>query len=589
MSGHIWKDFGVHDPGVTILELLCHAIIDLNNRLAQNIGDILAAGRTDTGDKQFFTPREILTVNPVTINDYRKLLIDLPGVKNAWLFPVDESSPALYYDQDNDALVYDYVPGAQKVNLKGLYRVFIEKDEDVTDEEELKKAVIEKLHAHRNLCEDFAEVQIMEEQTVSIFSDIEIEEEADPDEVMGKIYYDLANFISPRVKQYSLKRMLQKGKTIEEIFTGPQLENGFIDDDELGAGEKRKELHASDLIRIIMSHPDVKDVRNLFISNQLKPDIRDKQEWALVVDDTKALVMEPFNATKLRVFKKDTMCGVTVTAVEEEIARLQQEESREIFDDPAMDLTETLGEESGDLLTYSPITYKLPAAYGVSETGLPSTVSDERKAQAKQLRAYLLFFEQILVNYLKQIDSFKRHFAFRQNRGEILKTYFPRLLPDELWKTDFPEIEELITNDPTEKLPFGEESFKRKNRILDHLLAQFNERFSDYVFFGFKYSMRQAVEPNQKEREYLKSKADFLENYPALSRNRNKAYNYLAQTNGHLQADGLKNLIAAKLGIDLSEDSVDLNNSEEFYLVEHILFRPEGSLPLDFICSEKIA
>ena len=237
-----------------------------------------------------------------------------------------------------------------------------------------------------------------------------------------------------------------------------------------------------------MAHPEVKDVRNLYMANKPNPDLRDKQEWALVVDDTKALVMEPFNREKLRVFKKDMMCAVKDSKVEAVVNRLKKENNREIFDDPAMDLVETLGKTTGEI-SYNPITYKLPSAYGVSETGLPSTVSAERKAQAKQLKAYLLFFEQILVNYLKQLDSFKKLFAFRQNRAELLKTYFTQLLPEDLWKQDFPEIEEIITNDPTEKLPFSEGAFKRKNRILDHLLAQFNEKFSDYVFFGFKFNL----------------------------------------------------------------------------------------------------
>ena len=33
----------------------------------------------------FFTAAQILTSRPVTENDYRKLFIDLPNVKNAWL------------------------------------------------------------------------------------------------------------------------------------------------------------------------------------------------------------------------------------------------------------------------------------------------------------------------------------------------------------------------------------------------------------------------------------------------------------------------------------------------------------------------
>ncbi len=589
MAGHLWTDYQTHDPGVTIFELLCYAIDDLNTRLSQDIGVILAKDRTEDTGRQFFSPREVMTINPVTINDYRKLLIDLPGVKNAWFLPVTENRPTLYYDQDNSTLLYDYAPGAHRVALKGLWRVFIEKDEDVTDETQLKTAVIERLHAHRNLCEDFVEVNIMATETIAIFSDIEIAENADANEVMGKIYHDLAEFISPRVKQYSLKRMLQKGKTVEEIFTGPPLEYGFIDDDELGTGEKRKELHASDLIRIIMAHPEVKDVRNLYMGNIHSTDIRDKQEWALVVDDTKALVMEPFNGSKLRVFKDEKMCPVDAGVVETVACRIKKENNREIFDDPAMDLSETLGEASPALLAYSPLTYKLPATYGVSETGLPSGVSAERLAQAKQLRAYLLFFEQILVNYLKQLASFKHLFAFRQNRTEILKSYFTQFLPEELWAKDFPEIGEIITHDPTENLAENDQAFTRKNRILDHLLAQFSEKFSDYAFFGFKYSMTENLEPQQKERAYLAAKADFLENYPQLSRDRNKAANYLTSNNGCRQVDGLKQLIATKLGIELETGApVDLGNSEEFYVVEHILFRPDGSMPLDFVCAEKI-
>jgi hypothetical protein len=33
--------------------------------------------------------------------------------------------------------------------------------------------------------------------------------------------------------------------------------------------------------------------------------------------------------------------------------------------------------------------------------------ADQRKAQAKQLKAYLLFFEQLLVNYLAQLANIK--------------------------------------------------------------------------------------------------------------------------------------------------------------------------------------
>lgn len=589
ISGHLWTDYNIHDPGVTLLELLCYAITDLDQRLSMNIADLVTENTATTTTEHYFSPGSILTVNPVTINDYRKLLIDLSGVKNAWLEPVNGSEPALYYDQDNNVLLYDYATGTQRLSLNGLYRVYIETEQDVIDKVALKEAVLKKLHSHRNLSEDFVEVNIMKTETISVFSDIQITETADANEVMAQIYYDLANAISPRVRQYSIKRMLQKGKTIEEIFTGPLLENGFIDDAELGDGAKIKELHTSDLIRVIMANPEVKDVRNLFIANKPNPGIRDKQEWALVADVTKALALEPFNASKLRLFKNETICPVSSTTVLAKVALLEAAAAWEIYDDPAMDLSETLGKMPGELTDYESIAYQLPANYGVSETGLSSMATDVRRGQARQLRAYLLFFEQILVNYLKQLDSFKRLFAFRQDREQLLKSYFTRLLPEDIWREDFPEIESQVVKDPTESLPFCVTAFSRKNRILDHLLAQFNERFADYALFGYKYNLLDPLKPNDRDKNYLKAKADFLENYPKLSRDRNRAFNYWTGLATGQPTDGLKNLIASKLGINLTAaiDSAS-TNSEAFFIIEHILFRPRETVLLDFICSEKI-
>src|SRR5699024_10935549 len=87
LSSEIWTDYNVHDPGITLLEILCYAITDLGNRTSYDIADLLAdkSVPSPSREDQFFTAREILTCNPVTISDFRKLLIDVEGVKNAWL------------------------------------------------------------------------------------------------------------------------------------------------------------------------------------------------------------------------------------------------------------------------------------------------------------------------------------------------------------------------------------------------------------------------------------------------------------------------------------------------------------------------
>src|SRR6476620_4443769 len=86
LSGKIWTDHNVHDPGITILEILCYAIMDLGYRTNLPINDILARRPDDTlPDNNFFSAADILSCNPLTITDIRKMLVDMEGVKNAWV------------------------------------------------------------------------------------------------------------------------------------------------------------------------------------------------------------------------------------------------------------------------------------------------------------------------------------------------------------------------------------------------------------------------------------------------------------------------------------------------------------------------
>ncbi len=84
LSGKIWTDHNVHDPGVIIMEVLCYALMDLGYRTTLPFQDLIAKPDGDTSaDDNFLTPLQALTVNPVTITDYRKLLLEIEGVRNA--------------------------------------------------------------------------------------------------------------------------------------------------------------------------------------------------------------------------------------------------------------------------------------------------------------------------------------------------------------------------------------------------------------------------------------------------------------------------------------------------------------------------
>ena len=129
--GGRWTDFNTHDPGITILEQVCYAITDLASRINYDIKDLLASGE-EHPYHSIYSPAEVLTINPVTPADLKKLVLDVPGVKNAWIEQVDKLEPALLYDPSDEAIYLETSTAqpAQRESLviRGIYCVSIETD-----------------------------------------------------------------------------------------------------------------------------------------------------------------------------------------------------------------------------------------------------------------------------------------------------------------------------------------------------------------------------------------------------------------------------------------------------------------------------
>ena len=92
VAADTWSDHNYHDPGISLWEAYCYAITEMGLRTGMQMRDLVASDIS--GRKQdFFSAGEILPVAPLTIKDFRKVLIDHPLIQNAWLFPL-ESDPA---------------------------------------------------------------------------------------------------------------------------------------------------------------------------------------------------------------------------------------------------------------------------------------------------------------------------------------------------------------------------------------------------------------------------------------------------------------------------------------------------------------
>ncbi len=120
LSSDVWTDYNTHDPGITILEALCYAITELGYRSNFEIKDLLSQASGQT----FFTARQILTTAPLTITDYRKLLVDIQGINNAWLFIGGKQEVPIFLNCEEDKLQYETTN--KELILKGLYTVLLD-------------------------------------------------------------------------------------------------------------------------------------------------------------------------------------------------------------------------------------------------------------------------------------------------------------------------------------------------------------------------------------------------------------------------------------------------------------------------------
>ena len=106
LSSAFWTDYNEHDPGITLLEVLAYAITDLGYRTGHDVKDLLTAELEAFNNHQdtFHKATEILPCNQVTELDLREILIDIKGVRNAWIKIAETFENDYYVDYDESVL-----------------------------------------------------------------------------------------------------------------------------------------------------------------------------------------------------------------------------------------------------------------------------------------------------------------------------------------------------------------------------------------------------------------------------------------------------------------------------------------------------
>lgn len=404
------------------------------------------------------------------------------------------------------------------------------------------------LQQNRNLTEDFLCKEIVEKVDVGVCADIEIEMGHDAIEIMAQMQIAIDHIINPKINFYTLNQLVNEGLHAEDIFLGPKLKHGFLKDTEVEKAQLPSAIHASDIIAVLMQVKGVKSVKNLMMTayNELGLPISKattNQSWVLPLSGE---VKPVFNAyvSKLLLFQKNIPFLLSETQqmeVELKVDLYKTQFSHRKLLNLNNDFEIPTGDYF-DLNQYYSIQDDFPATYGLGKNPVSEKATDLRKAQVKQLKAYLYFFEQILADYFSQLYHAKD--LFNTINQAKKQTYYPVYLEKNvLTGADFYSKEiysanlstHLLNGETLDEVSLTESKatyYDRKNRVLDHLMARFAESFNDYVYMMYQFNQDTSGMGTLSfdYDDLITDKQNFINSYPEISSQRGLGINYLNAT-----------------------------------------------------------
>ena len=471
----------------------------------------------------------------------------------------------------------------------GLVKQYFENKKNVCEiiyqlEQKRKKVfkVFEKINTvlknNRNLTEDWLCTDTIKTVDIGICADMELKNGFDAEEILVHVHQIIDDILSPPIAFYTLEEMLDMNKSPRTIFSGPSLKHGFLLDEEVSRADLVDCIHASDIIAALLDIPGVQAVKNLLLTaydSDGKPiEGQTNEPWCLHLQGNKKPVFD-YRKSKLLLFRD----GIPFIIPEEGGLELSQGIVHLKTQNNSLKLNNTTNDfvipdgRFFQLDEYYSIQNDFPETYKIGEGQLLNTSSNLRKAQAKQLKAYLQHFDQLLGDFFNQLYHAKDVFDLEH----IDKTYFPKyidtisgidesLFADEVYSKDFQNL--LLEGEKkTDRSLYESEStyFDRRNRTLDHLMARFGESFNDYVLMTHKIQQNTVglAELTLQHQELIDDKQRFLKRYPEISYARGLALNYSQELSpddiypwGLKNRGGYEKRVAALLGIN----SINLGN-----------------------------
>lgn len=198
LSGKVWTDFNVHDPGVTLADIANYALAEMDYKLGFNLADYLTKEGDSFYSKHFglFPPSEVYTTAPITTEDYRRLFLShIPQLENVWV--------------ECDAKTGGYT-----------VRIILSPFDIHNKSEELAEQINAVYNSHRNLCEYLDKIIVVKPEELEFQAELEIEPGNDATLLLADIYQTILCYLSGNVSISGTEGQAASGLSLEEWLEG---------------------------------------------------------------------------------------------------------------------------------------------------------------------------------------------------------------------------------------------------------------------------------------------------------------------------------------------------------------------------------
>lgn len=548
-AGEVWTDFNPHDPGVTICDAVNYALTELDYRLHFPLVDYLTAKDREFVPERMglFSPLEVFPVSPVTSVDFRKLLVDrIDNLENVWVYPSE---------------------------IRGWYEVLAELSPlaSACCREEVRRQISLIFNGHRNLCEGLRVVKFVARKPLQLTGEFELGIGANALAVLTEIYLEAQHFFTGNLRYLSLEELGKTGKTPDELLEGPRLNYWTLDTDSLLPLSSRYSVAV--LFRRLMKLKGVEAVRSLGFTDGKKayPDI-------IPVDDpaNSYTVEIPDNREKLGItlWSGGSRVRVDVSLLSSWFyARYARRYGRHNCTEEVSTLQYFPTGNYRAVYEHTSVQNDFPECYGINRWGVAAGEAPRRKAQAKQLKGYLLLYDEVFARGLKELENVPDLMSLEKpsaGEGPVVTE-----VPGKMW--DVLADPEKFSDPEKEK----ERLFAQKEGMLEMLSGLYGEESNPEWLKEYDYY-------EETEAERLTKRLNFLQRIPEWGRDRCRAVD-LSNVNPE-NVPGIKAYVCSLLGCEMTLEKPVVNVFPMYNLRlvddDYFYSRPMGLLSHDLVAED---